>query len=394
MVHNIYIIIALMLILGFLLGELLRLVGLTKVLAYLFAGIIIGPILKFSPKEGFGTFITGITLALVGYKVGLTFSTRFLKKMGKKVLIILITEVIITSLVVFVFVYILTKNLAVSVILASLAPATAPAGTIAVLRDLRARGTLTEVSIAIVGLDDAAAIIIYSIGITWTKIILGGQTSFYSSFVHPTWEILGAVGVGGVIGIILSYFTKKVILSQEHAFIITIATIMLSWGIAQVLGVSAILTCMVLGMTVINLYKGFATLSDSLLEDIMTPFFILFFAVIGMEIDFSHLLDILALVVIYCIGRSVGKILGCGIGGILSNSESKITKYLGIALLNQAGVAVGLAFLATQELSGSGLSKTIITLMASTTALFQLLSPLGTQYAVKKAKEANIGLKS
>ena len=367
----------------------LRKIGLTEVLAYLFAGIIIGPILKFSLPKQFEVFITGITLAFVGYKVGLTFSLTFLKRMGKKVLIILITEVIITSLVVWICVFLLTRNLALSLVLASLSPATAPAGTVAVIRDLKARGTLTDVSIAIVGLDDAAAIIIYSIGVMWTKILLGGKSSFMVSFIHPLWEIFGAVLLGGIIGFILSYFAKKSHLTADHTFVITTATAMLSWGLAKVMGVSAILTCMILGMTVINLHIDIAVRSDKLIDNIMTPIFILFFAAIGMAISFSQLTNIWAIVLIYCVGRSLGKVMGCSMGGAISKSETKITRYLGIALLNQAGVAVGLAFLAAQELSGSGLSNIIITLMATTTALFQILSPLGTQFALKRAGEEN-----
>ena len=386
---NIYIIIALVLLTGFILGKLLRKIGLTEVLAYLFAGIIIGPILKFNLPEEFEVFITGITLAFVGYKVGLTFSLTFLKRMGKKVLIILIIEVIVTSLIVWICVFLLTKNLALSIVLASLAPATAPAGTVAVIRDLKARGMLTNVSIAIVGLDDAAAIIIYSIGIMWTKLLLGSKSSFSVSFIHPLWEIFGAVLLGGIIGFILSYFAKKSHLGADPIFVITTATAMISWGVSKMIGVSSILTCMVLGMTVINLHRDIAIRSDRLIDNIMTPIFILFFATIGMAISFPQLADIWAIVLIYCIGRSLGKMIGCGMGGAISKSEAKITKYLGIALLNQAGVAVGLAFLAAQELSNSGFSDIIITLMATTTAVFQILSPLGTQFAIKRAGEGN-----
>lgn len=390
MAHSIYILTALILLLGYIFGKLLRRVGLTEVLGYLFAGIVVGPILKFSIPEYFGPITTSVTLALVGYIVGLTFSFEFLKVMGKKIITILIVEVAITSLVVIGFVYLLTKNLPLSIILGSLAPATAPAGTIAVLRDLKARGTLTNVAIAIVGLDDAAGIIIYAIGSAWTKIILGGKTSIASSFIQPTWEIFGAIALGLGIGLAVSYFTKKVNISPERILVIDLFVALFGWGFADLLGVSTILTCMIIGTTVINFSSHVGTRSRETIDTIMTPLFILFFAVIGMEINFSRLSSIWLIVITYCIGRSVGKVIGCGLGGILSRSESKITKYLGIALLNQAGVAVGLAFLAAQELSKYGLGSTIITLMATTTALFQILSPLGTQYAVKKSGEGKI----
>ncbi len=392
MTSNIYVLVALILLLGFILGRLLRKVGLTEVLAYLFAGVIIGPILKFSAPEQFSSVITGVTLAFVAYAIGLSFSFSFLKKMGKKVLIILIVEVLVTSVVVWIFVYLLTRDLPLSIILASLAPATAPAGTIAVLRDLRSKGTLTDVSIAIVGLDDAAAIIIYSVGIIWTKTLLGGEVGIASSFVYPVWEIFGAVALGGAIGLIISYGTKKMHLSSDNIFVICVAVAILCWGLAEMVGISAILTCMVLGTTVINFNVHIGNRSNELLDNLMTPVFMLFFAVIGMAIDFSQFASIWAIVIMYCIGRSAGKVLGCTTGGILSKSEPKITKYLGIALLNQAGVAIGLAFLAAQELSEYGLGGIIITLMATTTAVFQLFSPLCTQYAIKKAGEANTNI--
>lgn len=390
MTSNIYVLVGLVLLLGFVLGQLLRKVGLTEVLAYLFAGIIIGPILHFSAPEHFDTIISGVTLAFVAYMVGLSFSFSFLKKMGKKVLIILLVEVLVTSIAVWIVIYLLTGDLPLSIILASLAPATAPAGTIAVLRDLRSKGTLTDVSIAVVGLDDAAAIVIYSVGVIWTKMLLGGEVSIASSIVYPVWEIFGAVALGGAFGLAVSYVTKKRVLSSDHLFVVCAAVAILCWGLAEMIGVSAILACMVLGTTVINFNVHIGNRSNELIDNIMTPVFILFFAVIGMEIDFSQFASIWAIVIVYCIGRSVGKILGCSMGGILSKSEPKITKYLGIALLNQAGVAVGLAFLAAQELSGYELGGVIITLMATTTALFQLFSPLGTQYAIKKAGEVNV----
>jgi len=385
---NIYVLVALLLLLGLILGKLLRKIGLTEILAYIFAGIIIGPIFKFKPPEQFYPIITAITLAFIGYMVGLSFSFAFLKKMGKKVLTILVVEVVITSLSVWLFTFLYTRRMPLSIILASLAPATAPAGTIAVLRDLRAKGRLTEVSIAIVGLDDAAAIFIYSIGILWTRMLLGGQFSLISSVIYALREIFGALLLGSAIGFLSSYITRKVHLSPDHTFVAGIAIAILSWGIADLLAVSNILTCMALGTVLINFNRPVGIHSSRLIDNIMTPIFILFFAAIGMGINFSQFMSGWLIAITYCIGRSLGKVIGCSLGSILSKSEPKITKYLGMALLNQAGVAIGLAFLAAQELSKYNLGGMIITLMATTTAFFQLVSPLGTQYAIKKAGEA------
>ncbi len=381
---------SLMLLLGFILGRLLKKIGLTEVLAYIIAGILIGPVFKFTIPSSFNKVVTAITLSFVAYMVGLSFSFKFLKRMGKAIITILVVEVVITSLVVWALVYIFTKNMALSIILGALAPATAPAGTIAVIRDLKAKGSLTNVAVAIVGLDDAAGIIIYSFGIVLTKALLGGKVDIKAFVIRPMWEIFGAVLLGAAVGFIVSYLTNKAKLSSDNIFIISIGAVMLSWGIAQIMGVSAILTCMIFGTVMINFNTSISNQSNRLIDSIMSPIFILFFAAIGAEIDFSQFLAMLGIVLVYCIGRSIGKVLGCGLGGFISRSEAKITKYLGVALLNQAGVAVGLAFLAAQELSAYHMGGMITTLMATTTAVFQILSPLGTQYALKKSGESSI----
>jgi Kef-type K+ transport system membrane component KefB len=390
---NHYVLVALVLILGFILGRILRKLRLTEILAYILAGIIIGQIgkhLDFSLPEQFSIIITGITLALVAYIIGLSFSFAFLKRMGKQLVIILIVQVLMTFIATCGFVYLLTKDLPLSIILGSLAPATAPAGTIAVLRDLRAKGTLTDITMALVGLDDALVIVIYAVGIRFTKILLGAEASISFSFTYPLWEIFGGLGLGAAIGVAISYFAKKVHLSSDHIFIISIAVAMLCWGLAEMIGVSAILTCMALGTAVINLNVQIGNRSNELIDNIMTPVFVLFFAVIGMQMDFSLFHLMWPLVIVYCVGRSIGKITGCSLGGVLSKSESKIKKYLGLAMLDQAGVAIGLAFLAAQALSGFELGGTIITLMATTTVVHGLIAPPLIQYAVKKAGEASI----
>jgi len=387
---NIYVLVALILILGFILGRALRRLRLTEILAYILSGIIIGQVLNFRPPEQFNVIITGITLALIAYIVGLSFSFAFLKRMGKQLIIILIVQVVITFIATWGFVYLLTRDLPLSIILGSLAGATDPAGTIAVLRDLRTKGTLTDVTVALVGLDDALVIIIYSVGIMLAKMLLGGEAGISFAFTHPLWEIFGGLGLGGVIGIAISYLAKKIHLSSDNIFIISIAVAMLCWGLAETIGVSAILTCMALGTAVINLNVQIGTRSGELLDNIMTPIFVLFFAAIGMQMDFSLFYLMWPLVIMYCVGRSIGKITGCSLGGILSKSEPKIKKYLGLAMLPQAGVAMGLAFLAAQALSEYELGGTIITLTTITTVVFGLLSPPLVQYAVKKAGEANI----
>lgn len=387
---NIYVLVALILILGFILGRVLHKLRLTEILAYILAGIIVGQVLHFSPPEQFNVIITGTTLALVAYIIGLTFSFTFLKRLGKQMVIILIVQVTMTFVATWGFVYLLTRDLPLSILLASLAPATAPAGTIAVLRDIKAKGTLTDMTIALVGLDDALVIVVYAVGIRLTKMLLGAEASVSFSIAYPLWEIFGALGLGGAIGVVLSYVTKKIHLSSDHLFVISLAVAILCWGLAEMIGVSAILACMALGTALINLNVQVGKRSNELVDNIMTPVFALFFATIGMEMDFSLFQSIWPLIIVYCVGRSIGKIAGCSLGGVLARSEPKIKKYLGFAMLDQAGVAMGLAFLAAQALSGYELGGAIVTLMATTTAVNGLITPPLVQFAARKAGEASI----
>jgi Kef-type K+ transport system membrane component KefB len=390
---NIYVLVALILILGFILGRILRRLGLTEVLAYILAGIIIGLILKytdFSLPEQFNVIITETSLALIAYVVGLSFSFAFLKRMGKQMVIILIVQVVITVAATSGFVYLLTKNLPLSIILGSLAGATDPAGTIAVLRDLRAKGSLRDMTIALVGLDDAVVIVVYAVGIALAKMLLGAETSVSFIFGHPLWEIFGGLGLGGAIGALLSYVTKKMHLTSDNIFVISLAVAILCWGLAEMIGVSPMLTCMALGTAVINLNVQIGNRSNELVDNIMTPIFVLFFAAVGMKMNFSLFPLMWPLIIVYCVGRSIGKITGCSLGGVLAKSEPKIKKYIGFAMLPQAGVAMGLAFLAAQALSSDELGGKIVTLATATTIVFGLLSPPLVQYAVRKAGESTI----
>jgi Kef-type K+ transport system membrane component KefB len=308
--------------------------------------------------------------------------------MGKQMVIILIVQVVITVAATSGFVYLLTKNLPLSIILGSLAGATDPAGTIAVLRDLRAKGSLRDMTIALVGLDDAVVIVVYAVGMALAKMLLGAEASVSLIFGHPLWEIFGGLGLGGAIGVLLSYVTKKMHLTSDNIFVISLAVAILCWGLAEMIGVSALLTCMALGTAVINLNVQIGNRSNELVDNIMTPIFVLFFAAVGMKMDFSLFPLMWPLIIVYCVGRSIGKITGCSLGGVLAKSEPKIKRYIGFAMLPQAGVAMGLAFLAAQALSSDDLAGKIITLATATTVVFGLLSPPLVQYAVRKSGEA------
>ena len=373
---------------GYLVGRGFIKLGLTGILGYLIVGFILGPVFKLNIPKGFGEIISSFTLSLVGYTIGISFSFDFLKEMGKKMVIVLIVEVIVTSLCVFFFIYLISKNLPLSILLSSLSSATAPAGTIAVLREWKAKGSLTNMIIAIVGLDDVAGILMFTLGIALVRGILGMHGGIFKSIIFPIWEIIGGAFLGIACGMVFSYLLKKIEFSEDGIFVLSLFLPFFLWGISQHIKVSPILSCMVLGATFINLYKEKASLSANLIDNIMTPFFVLFFGSVGMTIKLINLKQLGAISLLYCIGRTLGKCMGAYWGGVIAQTEEKIKKYLGPALMNQAGVAVGLAYLAFHELPGyENLTNIVLTSIAITTAIFQFVAPIGVQYSIRKAQE-------
>jgi Kef-type K+ transport system membrane component KefB len=226
-----YLTVSILLVLGISLGLLFKKFGLTEVLAYIFAGIIVGPALHLSIPSSFYDVATALALSFVGYTVGLTFSREFLRESGREVMIILVVEVLVTSFFVWLFIYLFTWNMPLSVVLASLAPATAPAGTVAVFRDLRSKGRLTDVATAVVGLDDAAGIIMYTVGIVITKQLLGSSISVTASAIGATWEIFGAFIIGALLGAATAYSVKAIRLSSDYLFVISISVALAGWGL-------------------------------------------------------------------------------------------------------------------------------------------------------------------
>jgi len=388
MSFNILLLVGSLLFLGYLSGKGFIKIGLTGILGYLIIGFVLGSLFKISAPQGFGKTISSLTLSLVGFSIGLNFSLKFLRKMGKEMLVILSVEVIITTLVVFIILFLFTKQLPLSIMLASLSAATAPAGTIAVLREWKTKGPLTDMIIAVVGLDDAAGILMYTLGIALTKAVVGIHGGLIPSLILPVWEITGALILGAAFSFITSFIINRFSFSRDGMFTLFLSLPFIVWGAANFIKASAILSCMVFGAVFINLSPKRGNLAAQIIDNIMSPFYILFFASIGMAIKLSGMKSLWIISILYCIGRSLGKYAGSYLGGVIAKAEEKIKKYLGTALLNQAGVAVGLAYLVSHELPGfPKLSNAILITIALTTAIFQFLAPVGVQYSADKSRE-------
>jgi Kef-type K+ transport system membrane component KefB len=378
--------------LGLIIGKGTYLLKITGVIGYIITGIIIGPdvlnIVHLSPMES--ETVANFALGIVAFIIGGELTFRLLKSMKKSIIAIILGESFGAFFLVLFGVYLVTGNLAESIIFASLAPASAPAGTVAVIHEYRAKGKLTDSVLAVVGFDDGLAILIYAFSIAIATLILSGGTfSVTNLVVMPVLEILGALVLGGGIGLLFAFLLRNII-EREEIIALALTSILLTAGIAIYLELSLILSCMVLGMIIINLFpKDNKPVFDHI-KSITLPIYILFFVVAGLNMEIRLLLGIGLLGIVYIICRSLGLISGSYLSALVSKADLVIRKNLGIAILSQAGVAIGLSLIAAHRLDALGhgeMGALIVTTIAATTVIFEIIGPLGARIAISRAGE-------
>jgi Kef-type K+ transport system membrane component KefB len=296
-------------------------------------------------------------------------------------------------------VVVLTRDFSLGLILGVIGLATAPAGTVAAIHLSRGRGQLSRMTIAVVGIDDGIGIIYFVFTLSIVKFFLGNDFSIYELITIPFKEIGGAVLIGLVLGGALAYI-GKLIKHREDVFIIGISFIFICIGLSELLHASSILACMVLGVIFINFAPRIGRTTKTSIESIIPPIFVLFFAIAGIELGLQYnslinfgILSMLGIVIVYVVYRILGKIAGAYVAGRTMKAPKKIQNYLGYTLLSQAGVAIGLAILANNELGqysdAAYLGAIVISVITITTIFFEILGPIGVRYALNKTGEAH-----
>jgi len=308
------------------------------------------------------------------------------------------------------FFYSLKIDLPLSLIFASFAPASAPAGTVAIIKEYKTKGTLTQALYAVVGFDDGLAIIIFGFTAATVKLMLINQTgvgefSMVHAILEPIKETVLSLLIGGVIAFILSFLMRK-IKSKPELLIIIVGFVLLANGLCTMLHLSLILTNMAIGMVIVNTQRHtLAHQIGEVLSDVMPLFFVLFFSLAGANLHISALPALGGLGVVYISCRSFGLIGGASLGGVIGHVEPKIKKWIGLGILSQAGVAIGLALIVKQEFAGLGrvvevvngvkihsgdIIGTIgITTITATCIFFEIIGPILTKVALTKAGEIN-----
>ncbi len=382
--------ISIMLFVGFLATRLTKLVKLPNVTAYILTGILIGPfaldLIKTEVRESLG-FLTDIALAFIAFSVGRYFKLETLKSGGMKVVVITLFESILAAVLVFlVMKFAFGFSTQFSFLLGAIASATAPASTMMTIRQTKAKGHFVDTILQVVSLDDAIALILFSVGIAILTVGTNHDGSTFWLVTKPILINLATVVVGGLWGLLLHLFitTKR---STDNKLIIAISMILFFTGLAAILDVSPLLGCMAMGMVYINVSKNESLFKQ--LDYFTPPILSLFFVSSGMNLNVHYLVDIGIAGVVYFLVRIVGKYAGATLGSFAVNSTPENKKYLGLALIPQAGVSIGLAALGSRMLIEAGQTQyaaMLTTIIIASGILYEMFGPASAKLALYLSK--------
>ena len=394
---------------GLILSRLTKLWNLPAVTAYLVAGILIGPYclgrlgipgIGFISSEDVNRFsiISDAALGFIAFSMGSEFRLEELKKTGKKVTVIAIFQALVATmfvdaaLIALHFIFPDKLPLSCAVTLGAIATATAPAATLMVVKQYKADGPLTRTLLPVVALDDVVGLIIFAVSFGIAKALEHGTIDAVSVLVNPIIEVVVSLVLGAGIGFVFNFTeqffhsrSKRMSISVTYVFL-AVALSMLEFDLGPVkIGFSPLLVCMMMGTVFCNLCPFQAELMDRM-DRWTGPIMVLFFVISGSGLEFSVFGDwVIVLVgVIYILFRSLGKIYGARVSSKMVKCEPQIQKYLGITLLPQAGVSLGMS-LTAMSLGASGLIIRNVALFA--VLVYELVGPLLTRIALEKAGE-------
>ena len=406
--------ISIALLAGLLLSRLAKLAKLPAVTAYLVAGILIGPYcLGALGISGVGfhsmheiealSLLSDVALGFIAFSIGNEFRLAQLKKIGKQATIVGIFQAVVTTIIVDIALIALhliipdVLSLEAAIVLGAIASATAPAATLMVVKQYKAKGPVTDILLPVVALDDAVGLVLFAISFGVAKALKVGALNPIAIIVEPLLEIVCSLGLGAAMGYLFSlcerfFHSRSKRLSVSIAFVfLTIALSMLKFNIGGVhIGFSSLLVCMMLG----TIFCNICDFSEELMDRVdrwTAPLFVLFFVLSGAELELSVFANgmIILIGVVYILSRSAGKYSGAYLSSKMAKCDDNIVKYLGITLLPQAGVALGMAnmVMSSPELGADGLIIANITLFA--VLIYELVGPMLTKIALLKAGDIN-----
>ena len=422
---SIFAYIAVLLFAALLSTRLVRILKLPNVTGYIVTGIIMGPFIfgllfnnftfdniKEGPIYQFVqqiNWVSSVALGFIAFSIGTSFRLQALKAVGKKVIIITVLEAlggslfVILALLVAHFIAPTSVTWEVVLTLGAIASATAPAATLMVIKQYRAKGPLVDTLLPVVALDDAAALILFAVLFQIASALASGvEISFYSIIIKPLLEISISLGIGVILGLVIS-FMNRFFKSRNNRLIWCIFSVFAALGFyylfrSQNMGgfeLSSLLICMMAGAIYTNLCHDSGKTLD-VMDRFTSPIYMMFFVISGASLDLSIFFNkngllVIIIASIYIVFRVVGKWVGAYTGATISHSEPQVKKYLGFALVPQAGVAIGLSTTAYKLFSENPATQAtgalILAIILTSTLIYELVGPLCAKFALKKANE-------
>lgn len=374
---------------GFVGGKLVNRVKLPAVTGYLLVGLAIGPSILGIVSEGLLTAlapISSLALGLIAFTIGGEFEVDHLAKLGKSVIAIAIFEVVgALTAVTLVFHLVLHQPLYVSLIFGAISSATAPAATIMVLREYRAKGPLTDTLLAVVAIDDALCVMAYGLAAAAARALtgkVGGGAA--DMFLAPVWEIGGSMVIGALAGIALAWVVRRLSSSQD-TLVVSLGAVLLMVGIAPSVHLSPLLCGMAFGAALANASPAQARRVFSAVRNMDTPIYVAFFTLVGATLHLDLLPKVGVLGIAYVVARVIGKAAGAAFGAQISGAPSVVKRYLGLGLVPQAGVAIGVMMLVREQFAEIG--PMVSTVVLGSVVIYELLGPLASKIAITLAGE-------
>ena len=384
---NLYTSLAIAMLLALLSSKLMKKVKLPNVTGYLIIGLLAGPYcFKILSKDVIDqlSIIPDIALGFIAFSIGAEFKLSYLKQVGKAPVIIAFTEGFGATLAVDLVLIALGNDISFSIILGSIAAATAPAATLMVVRQYKAKGPVTDMLLPVVAIDDAVAVIAFGLSVAIAKAINSTESvSLAATILDPVLEIFGALIFGALLGILLKFLTGW-FTGRGNRLSAAIAMILVCTGVSNILGISPLMACMAMSAIYVNL----SSVSDKVFEQVdrfTPPVFMLFFFVSGADLNIRILPSVGGIGLLYVVFRVAGKVAGAALGAKIAKVEPVVKKYLGYTLLPQAGVAIGLTAVAMEVVPEYGAK--IRTIVLCGTVIYELIGPVVTKLSLKKAGE-------
>ncbi len=386
MIHHTLLALAVMIFSGMLCGRLVKRIKLPNVTGYLIAGLLIGPsVLGIIPADTIESFtiLSDVALGFIAFSIGNEFKISYFKRVGSTPIVIAIFESLFAVIFVVIALLVTGHDLSFSLVLGAIAAATAPAATIMVIRQYKAKGPMTETLLSVVAIDDATALFYFSICVAIANSLSGGSMALSEIVLSPLIEIGGALLVGFLLGLIFTLplrFFKK----EGNRLALIIGFVFLGVGLSEICGFSSLLFCMSMGAALSNFCSETPKIMD-IADGFTPPLFMLFFVASGAELQLSVLPSIGLAGIIYVIFRVAGKMAGTSFAAALCKAPAVVRQYLGMALVPQAGVAIGLSLVATTAVPQFG--STIRAIVLCATLIYELIGPAVAKFSLTKAGE-------